>query len=273
VQKHVDTSGLTRITPTAQISGKAHGGRAKCLQRLIRLDLPVPATVALSFGAVHDIAKGHLPDAARILETFGPAPLVSVRPSSEDPDWGGPGAILNIGLNYSRHAALVETLGEAAADALYVRFIQSYAVHVARLDPEMFETGKPGGPTSPALALAAYEAETDERFPQAPADQLTEVLRSMARAWEGTSARLLRTAKGAPADAGLGLVVQQMADVPAAWAVVARKELWSASSFLHSPKSDIRILGGMTFWSLVFFFGVVTRMFWGFKSRWTIFKE
>lgn len=33
----------------------------------------------------------------------------------------------------------------------------------------------------------------------------------MARAWNGTSARLLRQAKGAPADAGLGLVVQEMA--------------------------------------------------------------
>ena len=33
----------------------------------------------------------------------------------------------------------------------------------------------------------------------------------MARAWEGTTARLLRQARGAPADAGLGLVVQQMA--------------------------------------------------------------
>tara|TARA_B100000787_G_scaffold139575_1_gene108482 strand:- start:479 stop:2491 length:2013 start_codon:yes stop_codon:yes gene_type:complete len=33
----------------------------------------------------------------------------------------------------------------------------------------------------------------------------------MARAWEGTSARLLRQAKGAPVDAGLGLVVQAMA--------------------------------------------------------------
>jgi pyruvate,orthophosphate dikinase len=33
----------------------------------------------------------------------------------------------------------------------------------------------------------------------------------MARAWEGTSARLLRQARGAPAEAGLGLVVQRMA--------------------------------------------------------------
>jgi pyruvate, orthophosphate dikinase len=67
-------------------------------------------------------------------------------------------------------------------------------------------------PTRAARAsLFAYEAETDEPFPQDPARQLSDVLRSMARAWEGTSARLLRQAKGAPADAGLGLVVQAMA--------------------------------------------------------------
>jgi pyruvate,orthophosphate dikinase len=59
--------------------------------------------------------------------------------------------------------------------------------------------------------LDAYEHETDEPFPQDPAVQLAEVLRSMARAWEGTTARLLRQAKGAPAEAGLGLVVQAMA--------------------------------------------------------------
>ncbi|MGB1426147.1 MAG: putative PEP-binding protein, partial [Paracoccaceae bacterium] len=52
---------------------------------------------------------------------------------------------------------------------------------------------------------------TEEVFPQARSVQLAEVLRSMARAWEGTTARLLRQAKGAPADAGLGLVVQKMA--------------------------------------------------------------
>jgi len=68
----------------------------------------------------------------------------------------------------------------------------------------------PSGETLHAF-LATYEAETDEEFPQDPQEQLAEVLRSMARTWEGTTARLLRQAKGAPADAGLGLVVQAMA--------------------------------------------------------------
>ncbi|MGR3662737.1 MAG: putative PEP-binding protein [Paracoccaceae bacterium] len=193
---------MRRVAP---IAADTHGGRAKCLQRLIRLDLPVPQTVALSFDAVHRIASGKTPDINALLATFGDAPLVSVRPSSQDPDWGGPGAILNIGMNDARHAELVKTHGQKAADALYVRFVQAFAVDVARLDPEMFDSD------NLTEALDAYRQETEEQFPQDPATQLIEVLRSMARVWEGTTARLLRQAKGAPADAGLGLIVQEMA--------------------------------------------------------------
>ncbi|WP_368188277.1 putative PEP-binding protein [Aestuariibius sp. HNIBRBA575] len=193
------------------MSAAIHGGRAKCLQRLVRLDLPVPTTVALSFDAVKKIAEGLMPDVTEILEPFGDAPLLSVRPSSQDPDWGGPGAILNIGMTDQLHAKMCKTVGEAAATSLYLRFIQSYAVEVAHLDPDSFDL--PETPTHEALALAlkAYEEEMDEPFPQDPARQISAVLASMARAWEGTTARLLRQARGAPADAGLGLVVQAMA--------------------------------------------------------------
>ena len=206
-----EITGFAEITPTADIAAVRHGGRAKCLQRLIRLEMPVPPTVALDFGAVHALSKGDMPDLDAMLAFFGPDPLLSVRPSSEDPDWGGPGAILNIGMTDALHAKLVQSHGEAAANALYLRFIQSFAVHVARADPDEFEAG--GLPTREALvrALAAYEAETEEPFPQDVRVQLGGVLRSMARAWEGTTARLLREAKGAPSEAGLGLVVQKMA--------------------------------------------------------------
>ncbi|MFA5581273.1 MAG: putative PEP-binding protein [Paracoccaceae bacterium] len=203
--------GFTRIDRVAPIAPDTHGGRAKCLQRLIRLDLPVPRTVALSFGVVHQIAAGKRPGTEALLAEFGPDTLLSVRPSSQDPDWGGPGAILNIGMNAAQHARLTASHGQAAADALYLRFVQSYAIHVARLDPEMFEMGKAHGSAELQAALRAYEDETDEPFPQDIGTQLGEVLQSMARAWEGTSARLLRQARGAPADAGLGLVVQEMA--------------------------------------------------------------
>ena len=171
--------------------------------------MPVPATVALSFDTVRAIAQGQPIDTARLLDVLGGG-LVSVRPSSADPDWGGPSAILNIGMTDALHAGLEVSHGEQAADALYLRFIRAYATHVARLDADMLPAGDPSAETLRAV-LAAYEAETDAPFPQDPAQQLAEVLRSMARAWEGTTARLLRQAKGAPADAGLGLVVQKMA--------------------------------------------------------------
>ena len=209
MQKHSDMSDFTEITPTAPIAVKSHGNRAKCLQRLVRLDLPVPQTAALSFRTVRDIAAGHMPDTEALIALFGETPLVSVRPSSQDPDWGGPGAILNIGMNADTHTSLTASHGESAANTLYMRFIESYAVHVARLDPEAFEVTEISAHALKEM-LTAYEAETDEEFPQNPAQQLSEVLRSMARAWEGTTARLLRQAKGAPADAGLGLVVQSM---------------------------------------------------------------
>ena len=201
---------ITFITATAPVATTTHGGRAKCLQRLVRLDLPVPKTVALSFDEVHRIAAGDMPDMNGLLAQLQSESLICVRPSSEDPDWGGPGAVLNIGMNDTRHAELRETLGAEAANALYVRFIQSYSIHVARLDPDMFDDMELDAEDICQQALDAYEDEAEEPFPQDPAEQLGGVLRSMARAWEGTSARLLRQAKGAPADAGLGLVVQEM---------------------------------------------------------------
>nr|WP_254449094.1 putative PEP-binding protein [Thalassococcus sp. S3] len=200
----------TLITPVAPVATRTHGGRAKCLQRLVRLDLPVPRTVALSFEAVQRIARGDMPDIDAVVSCFDPDALLCVRPSSEDPDWGGPGAVLNVGMNDARYVDLSDTLGQNASSALYLRFVQAYAVHVARLDPDVFDGVTEDGPQGLKQTLQAYEDETEEPFPQDPAAQLAAVLRSMARTWNSTSARLLRQAKGAPADAGLGLVVQQM---------------------------------------------------------------
>ena len=205
---HPLTPHILEITPSAPVDTTVHGWRAKCLQRLIRMDLPVPRSFAIPAAAVRDIAAGRMlpgADLARLIEAAGG--LVGVRPSAMDPEWGGPGTILNVGLNADCHARLTDRLGPEAADALYRGFVQSYAIHVARLDPDMF--------SDPAASLAevldAYQDETDEDFPQDPARQLAEVLRSMARAWDGPTARLLRQAKGAPPDAPLGLVVQDMA--------------------------------------------------------------
>ncbi|MEZ5885689.1 MAG: putative PEP-binding protein [Paracoccaceae bacterium] len=208
MQKHQDFAEQTEITPASGIEAARHGWRAKCLQRLIRMELPVPKTVALPVEAVRAIAAGTPPDTRKLAALFGPAPLMAVRSSPANPEWGGPNTVLNVGMNADRHAELAASHGAAFADAVYLGFVQSYAINVARLDPDMFSDE--ASPTALAAALAAYEAEMDEEFPQSAAQQLSEVLRSMARAWEGTTARLLRQAKGAPADAALGLLVQEM---------------------------------------------------------------
>lgn len=199
---------IVEITPSARIDTATHGWRAKCLQRLIRMNLPVPRSFAIPAAAVRAIAAGRpLPgaDLGRLIGSAGG--LLGVRPSALDPEWGGPRSVLNVGMNAARHAELTETLGGEAADALYRGFVQAYAIHVARLDPDMFSDSE----ATLSEALRSYQDETDEEFPQDPERQLVEVLRSMARAWEGPTARLLRQAKGAPAEAPLGLVVQDMA--------------------------------------------------------------
>jgi len=209
VQKYDLISDFTSISPKADILAATHGWRAKCLQRLVRMDLPVPKVVTLPANTVRQIAIGHSIDAKAILSNFVPNTLLSVRPSPAKPEWGGPASLLNIGMNAAAHEGLCLSHGEDAANIIFLQFIQAYAMHVARLDPDMFDDLSPSLEGISA-ALKLYELEMDESFPEDPARQLTEVLRSMSRAWEGTTARLLRQAKGAPAEAALGLVVQEM---------------------------------------------------------------
>ncbi|WP_410218674.1 putative PEP-binding protein [Paracoccus sp. (in: a-proteobacteria)] len=203
-----DFSEATEITPSGPIDRASHGWRAKCLQRLIRMQLPVPRSFAISADTVRMIAQGRNMRPEALHSVFARTGLVSVRPSAVMPDWGGPGTVLNVGINDALHDRLTGIVGRGNADAVYLSFVQSYAIHIARLDPDMFTQD---GPDALAQALRCYRDEMDEDFPQDPAVQLSEVLRSMARAWDGPTARLLRQAKGAPADAPLGLVVQDMA--------------------------------------------------------------
>ena len=204
-----DCPDLLEITPSAGIERARHGWRAKCLQRLVRMDLPVPRSFAIPASTVQQIASGRRAGLTGLDALFHEGTgLVSVRPSAVMPEWGGPGTVLNVGINDATHARLSDTIGRQNADAIYLSFVQSYAINIARLDPDMFAQE---GESALSEALSLYREEMDQDFPQDPARQLSEVLRSMARAWDGPTARLLRQAKGAPADAPLGLVVQDMA--------------------------------------------------------------
>lgn len=204
---------IQRLGKDTKVPAVIYGARASRLAKLRRLGLPVPLAYAVSVEAVRGIAAGHIPDIAALLAHFGERGIVSVRSSPENRDWGGPETLLNVGLNGDIHGKLIHRLGAPAANTLYCRFIQDYSIHVARLDADAFDKIRTDAANAETLkqALAICEAEMDEAFPQDPVRQLTQVLRSMARAWEGTTARILRQARGAPEDAGLGLIVQRMA--------------------------------------------------------------
>ncbi|NOX40991.1 MAG: pyruvate, phosphate dikinase [Alphaproteobacteria bacterium] len=205
---------IQRLGKDSDISSAQFGARASRLAKLLKLGLPVPLAYGVSVSAVSEIAAGRLPDVATLLGQFGDRAIVSVRSSPVKRAWGGPETLLNIGLNDALHAKLCHRLGEAAANALYCRFVQEYSINVARLDPEAFhglDEDKCGTRDALQATLGIYSDEMEEAFPQNPEDQLLQVLRSMARSWGGTTARILRQAHGAPADAGLGLIVQRMA--------------------------------------------------------------
>ena len=174
-------SGSGKSTMLKVVSGltKPDGGVVQAFGKPV--DMPVPETVALSFDAVNRIAKGQMPDMEQVLAPFGPDPLLLVRPSSQDPDWGGPSAVLNIGMNDAAFVEYSERMGPELASDLYKRFVTAYAIHVARLDPDVFEEIDSPGEEGLSDVLRCYEDEAEEPFPQDPAVQLAEVLRSMAR--------------------------------------------------------------------------------------------
>jgi len=205
---------IRRLGKSTPVDAALFGARASRLAKLRELGLPVPLAFGVSVNAVSAIATGKLPNVRNILGEFAERGIVSVRSSPVERIWGGPQTLLNVGLNTEIHAKLRHRLGHADADRLYCRFVKDYSINVARLDAEPFDAIDASSQNShDALqdALAIYAQEMDEPFPQDPAQQLSQVLRSMARAWDGTSARILRQARGAPADAGLGLIVQRMA--------------------------------------------------------------
>lgn len=203
----------------ADVPAEVYGARASRLVKLLEHGLVIPDAYALSVDAVRETAKGKSPDLHSLVREFGTRGLVSVRSSPVEDFWGGPETMLNVGMNWKVYESIAKGRGKEAAGSLYCRFVQDYAIGVARLDPEDYEGLLPqASKETPVdferalhICLALFEEEMEEPFPQNPAVQLGEVLRSMSIAWSGTSARILRRAKGAPADAGLGLIVQRMA--------------------------------------------------------------
>ncbi|MDA9293216.1 pyruvate, phosphate dikinase [Amylibacter sp.] len=202
----------------SEVPTEKYGARANAIVNLIKADLPIPKAWAFLCDSVHKFQNYEFPKFKGLNNSLNQGILVSLRASPISREWGGPETLLNIGMNWRIHGMLKKALGKAAVDALYFRFIQDFATQVARLDAEDFDILIDGSVNKNNInyekalksALILFEEETGNEFPQNPFDQLQQSLKSMASAWNSASARILRAARGAPVNAGLGLIVQEM---------------------------------------------------------------
>lgn len=148
--------------------------------------------------------------------------LLALRPSPEERAWGGPSAMLNLGACARTLALLTERVGVVAAlrfhpwhPALCADGAWRRAGGSGGADPEHLRAGTEPDEAALRALLADVEALYDdavgEPWPEDPGEQLEAAARAMALAWRAPTARILRQAKGAPGNAGLGFVVQRLA--------------------------------------------------------------
>lgn len=224
-----NSEGIASLTAPAQVDAGRYGERAARLSALARAGAPVPAGIAIAGDRVADIDSALPAISAAARDLLATSNCLIVRASPEDPSWGGPASALNLGYSLSRLEAISNDIGALAAETGFVTAIRDHAIAVAGADGAVFEalledmaasaTQEDNGalladanPARIRKALEAYEQETDRTFPQDPIVQLCERLKAMSQDWSRPSARILRTASGAPEDAALGLIVQRQVD-------------------------------------------------------------
>ncbi|MCB1354640.1 MAG: pyruvate, phosphate dikinase [Rhodobacteraceae bacterium] len=210
--------GVVSLDAGGAVRETAFGRRAWKLARLMSLGLPIPPGFALSFECVRELAgAGPMPDLPGI---EAPGRLLVLRCSPLERAWGGVPSLRNIGIGERSLPVLEARFGTAAALDVYRRFIGEFSMTVHGMDPDDFRAlGPEAADGADAVALRGlidemlqfYADEVGDPFPQDPRVQLELAARAMARMWNAPSARILREAKGAPADAGLGLIVQEAA--------------------------------------------------------------
>lgn len=208
------------------------GEKAASLASLSAMGAPVLPALAIDQDAVARIPSGGVGDVIAALAAAVPrlasGALIAMRASAVSAAWGGPPTLLNIGVTQTRLPAIADRIGARAAQDLYRRVIQSFAVGAMDADPDAFDgllhdaLKDHGAATEDALDLAALktltadflemvEDDTGEAFPQDPGAQLALGLEAMARAWSSRSARILRAARGGPEVGGLAIIIQDMA--------------------------------------------------------------
>lgn len=210
------TDGITALDKgVAGVPEASFGRRAAKLARMSALGLPIAPGVALSFDLVRRLGEGEaFPDLPGMIASD--APLV-LRLSPLQRGLGGPGGLANIGLGSATVEILSRQIGAARAWGRYVRLIIDFAALVHDVDLSPIAGVQPGDDTVLLADPAIVERLLDQcanltgtTFPNERTAQLAAATAAVVRVWNSRTARLVRLAKGAPEDAGLGLILQTM---------------------------------------------------------------
>ncbi len=202
-----------------------YGTRAEQLRELFNIGLPIPDGFLIPILSVNE---RHNLDEFQLSRNFDDLEgLYSLRCSVLDNTWGGVNAILNLGMNDELVNHLVPVLGKKSALAIYRRFIQNFGTAVYGLEPDLFENLVHEHVRSSKVlddnqleesslsqivddSKNEFERWTGLRFPQNLSDQIDLAFDFLCREWTRPSAVILRQTRGAPEDAGLGVVLQKM---------------------------------------------------------------
>jgi len=203
---------ITTIGGGEPLNKELYGERATTHARLAHLDVPLRRALCLSADEAAEIAAGGSTEAIETwLKALPEDATMVLRGSPALGIWGGPPSFLHIGVSPERVPALSERIGELNARKARIDFVRSFASFVGGFDLEPWMTE---GETAPIETIdgikAAYSEQTGNVWPTEPKDQIVAVIAAMLREWNSITAKILRQTRGAPEDAGLPLILQEM---------------------------------------------------------------
>lgn len=213
------------IHKKADLQSGAYGAKSEQIRRLINIGLPVPAGFFIPSKLICEAVDAKNIKISKEIQTIDS--LYSLRASPMNRGWGSIDAILNLGMSddYLKH--LEVQIGKRNALEIYRRFIHNFSTFVYGLDPEIFENicddqmrlmnvddqsilDEAALDSIVAASKTRFRVEVGYDFPQNLKDQIDLAFSAMSLAWYRPSAKILRTARGAPEDAGLGMILQEM---------------------------------------------------------------
>ncbi|MDA9246405.1 pyruvate, phosphate dikinase [Rhodobacteraceae bacterium] len=208
-----------------ELEAGTFGAKAQKIRQLVNIGLSIPTGFFISKNVVAHAGITAKKNISQIIGNL--SGLYSLRASPTDRNWGSIDAILNLGMSDTYIQRLEVKVGKWGSLEIYKRFIHNFSISVYGLEPEIFEKicydqmrlmdvedesllDEKALDSIVSLSKQKFREELGFEFPQSLQDQVDLAFSAMSMAWHRPSAKILRAARGAPDDAGLGMILQEM---------------------------------------------------------------